>query len=257
MKPKVFVSIVSHGHAKLIESLGCAEKLATLENVELIIKNNIANDRINLKGVKWLDCSYGLGFGANNNFVFNSIKDKLKSGDIFVVMNPDVNILETDFNNLINTFNERSDSIASINLYKDIQHSISDNSIRKFPKLKDFILSYIFSKNNTVIDKGKIENIEEVDWAAGSFLVFTASHYEKLDGFDEEYFMYCEDIDICYRSKYLYSKPVIYYPHIKAYHAASHSNRNFLSKDFFWHISSVAKFLLKKLRYSKNSENNA
>ncbi len=40
-----------------------------------------------------------------------------------------------------------------------------------------------------------------MEWVAGSFIAFKSSSYRKVQGFDENYFMYCEDIDICYRAK--------------------------------------------------------
>ena len=44
------------------------------------------------------------------------------------------------------------------------------------------------------------------------------SYYRQLNGFDERYFMYCEDIDICYRSCKIHGKRVMYFPNIKAVH---------------------------------------
>jgi GT2 family glycosyltransferase len=68
--------------------------------------------------------------------------------------------------------------------------------------------------------------------------------YRALKGFDEGYFMYCEDIDICYRAKQL-ATDILYFQDIKAVHLAQHSNRRVFSKHFFWHLKSIARFLLK------------
>ena len=61
--------------------------------------------------------------------------------------------------------------------------------------------SFLFQKNKTIIDKFSLNEESFTDWAAGSLLLFSADTYKKLNGFDEKYFMYCEDIDICYRYK--------------------------------------------------------
>ena len=37
------------------------------------------------------------------------------------------------------------------------------------------------------------------DWAAGMFLLFSSVAYQEVGGFDEGYFMYCEDMDVCLR----------------------------------------------------------
>jgi hypothetical protein len=85
-----------------------------------------------------------------------------------------------------------------------------------------------------------------VDWAAGSFLLFRSGMYTELNGFDTSYFMYCEDIDICWRAKVKVKSPVVYLPHIKALHYAKHANRNVFSKHFYWHVKGVLRFLAKK-----------
>jgi N-acetylglucosaminyl-diphospho-decaprenol L-rhamnosyltransferase len=39
----------------------------------------------------------------------------------------------------------------------------------------------------------------EVDWVSGSCVMFRRSAYEAVGGFDERYFMYAEDVDVCWR----------------------------------------------------------
>ena len=40
-----------------------------------------------------------------------------------------------------------------------------------------------------------------VDWVSGAFMAFKSSVFQSLGGFDECYFMYCEDVDICLRAQ--------------------------------------------------------
>ncbi|MFS1953047.1 hypothetical protein [Vibrio breoganii] len=170
----------------------------------------------------------------------------MKKDDLFIVMNPDVSITIEQFELLIDSMSKDSIEFATINLFKDKALSIYDPSIRNFPKLSTFIRSYLLNENPTIIDRSKIYKQTEVDWAAGSFLCFSAMHYEKLGGFDEKYFMYCEDIDICFRSKKS-RVDLVYLPNVKAQHLARHNNRKLISKHFYWHIKSVIRFL-----YSRN-----
>jgi N-acetylglucosaminyl-diphospho-decaprenol L-rhamnosyltransferase len=39
-----------------------------------------------------------------------------------------------------------------------------------------------------------------VDWVSGSFFLIRRSAFEALGGFDERYFMFAEDIDLCFRA---------------------------------------------------------
>lgn len=248
MSIETYISVVSHGHAELIKELDVLSLLA--KNNTVVIKCNKLKDAKSLKNycaqnnIYLLDNNYGLGFGANNNFIFDYCKKNLglESDDIFIVMNPDLKLDATSLQQLCTRISEDSAKLATINLYKDEEKKISDDAIRKFPKMSDFFLSILLKKNNTKYDKSLISKPTKVDWAAGSFLAFKASHYQKLGGFEEKYFMYCEDIDICYRSALMDHKP-IYYPNITGVHYAKHANRSLLSKHFYWHIKSAFLFL--------------
>jgi len=49
----------------------------------------------------------------------------------------------------------------------------------------------------------------EVDWVSGACLATRREVWETLNGLDEKFFMYCEDVDYCYRVRKL-SKKVVY-----------------------------------------------
>ncbi|MFG0729876.1 glycosyltransferase family protein [Photobacterium damselae] len=249
-KPKVFISIVSHGHSELIQKNMNLDELS--KYFYLIIKSNKENDLFDIRpNVDWIDEHYGLGFGENNNYIYNYCCNILgmTENDFFIVCNPDVIIKPDVINDLIESMLNDSCMLASINLFKDSDYNIHDYSIRNYPTLKVFIKSFLGLGNSTLIDKEKIKSKTYVDWAAGSFLAFKASHYGSLNGFDTRFFMYCEDIDICFRSQ-IKGVKLLYYPDLKAIHLAQHNNRKILSKHMFWHITSALKFLLLKHKKS-------
>lgn len=251
----VFVSVVSHGHNSIIKELGCLIGLKS--EFTIVLKNNIESDCSLYDCLSFpyyvLNEKFALGFAENNNFVFDYCKKNLgmRGGDYFIVLNPDVVIDKKTLNLLVDTMKREEVLISSINLFKDYDENIYDNSIRKFPSLWQFISSFLIDKNSSILDKREILKPTNIDWAAGSFLAFKASHYEKLGGFDENYFMYCEDVDICYRSMQM-NVPVMYYPQFKALHLAKHANRKLFSKHFYWHLSSVIRFLMTKSGLTKS-----
>lgn len=247
---RIFISVVSHGHCELIKKLSCLFDLASHEKVYVILKNNLPSeytDFFSSQGLHIIDKPYSLGFGANNNIVFQYCIDEfcISDEDFFLVLNPDVYITIESLINVVNMSAVSSSGLSSINLFKDFNFNIPDNSIRKFPNFTNFVFSYVNLPNKSIVDKSTIIDRTHVDWAAGSFLLFRASLFKKLSGFDEKYFMYCEDLDICFRANKYHSVNLLYFPDVKATHFAAHSNRVLFSKHFFWHIKSVFIYLYK------------
>lgn len=253
---KIFVSIVSHNHDRLIKKINSIVELCSRHGVTVVIKSNTSQDDFSdykaLEGFHWLNSNYGMGFGANNNFIFKYCCDVLdmRAGDYFIVLNPDVEIKSVMVSKLVTQMENDNCNFAAINLYKDLEYREYDNSIRRFPSLFQFFKSFSGLGNDTLVDKSLINEPSFVEWAAGSFLAFSVKHYRDLGGFDERYFMYCEDIDICYRSVSL-KVQLKFFPEIRAIHYARHENRNFFSFHFIWHVKSVFRFVFSRLGLTK------
>jgi len=62
----------------------------------------------------------------------------------------------------------------------------------------------------------------DVDWLAGSCFMTPRSAFERVGGFDEGFFLYCEDVDYCHRLKALGLKST-YLPSVSVHHAGGHS----------------------------------
>ncbi|MCA9962175.1 MAG: glycosyltransferase family 2 protein [Chloroflexota bacterium] len=56
-----------------------------------------------------------------------------------------------------------------------------------------------------------------IDVTAGSFLMMPAALFQQIGGWDETYFFYGEDIDLCYRIRQTGAQ-IIYYPHVQVLH---------------------------------------
>ncbi|MBT0395900.1 glycosyltransferase family 2 protein [Morganella morganii subsp. morganii] len=246
----MFISVVSHNHFDIIKKINCLNKLSIAFNV--ILKSNIEDKPLEKwcldNKIHYFESISPVGFGENNNDIFDYCIDKLgmTSDDYFIILNPDIYIEESSISQLISSMCLDKTQFAAINLFKDSSMSISDPSIRRYPKLSDFIISFFLKRNRTIIDKDKITSPVFVEWAAGSFLAISAKAYMDANGFDTSYFMYCEDIDLCYRLKKYHKINLKYFPSICAIHLAQHKNRNVFSKHFYWHLKSTIRFLLKK-----------
>lgn len=249
----VFVFVVSHAHGKLLNSIDTLSHLNNDGLLKVYIKNNIIDCELltytEKNRIPVFNEAYGLGFGGNNNYIYKKLKHAggITNQDYIVILNPDIAVEVSVLKDLVFQMQHDDIQIASINLFRDKNFIFYDNSVRNFPTLKDFIFSYVMNKNRTIIDKSKISEPLQIDWAAGSFIAIRADLYEDLKGFDEGYFMYCEDIDLCYRAHML-GKTMMYYPQYKAIHYAAHANRKIFSRHFCWHCKSIARFLLKKFQ---------
>ena len=138
---------------------------------------------------------------------------KNAGGKYLIFLNPDTKILSSNLESLINFFKEKEKNgekvgvlgAKTINIDGTLQYSC-----RSFPTIaRQFFESYflfkIFKKSRlfgsyfmTWWDHG---NTMEVDWVSGSFMFMKKEIFNLTGGFDEEYFMYSEDTDLCLRLK--------------------------------------------------------
>lgn len=104
--------------------------------------------------------------------------------------------------------------------------SIDFDNHRGFPDpwtsfCKLFGLSAIFPNstlfNNYHLGYKKLNRIHAIPVAAGSFLMLPTKLFVDLGGWDESYFFYGEDIDLCYRIGQAGYK-IIYYPKVSTLH---------------------------------------
>jgi GT2 family glycosyltransferase len=71
------------------------------------------------------------------------------------------------------------------------------------------------------------ESLEKVDWVSGACLMIRQSLFKRLSGFDESFFMYMEDMELCFRAKKL-GFLTYFYPDICLKHKElGSSNRTF------------------------------
>lgn len=235
----VTVSIVSHGHGAMVDRL--VERLKDFPEVAKVVL--IKNIQESLKSVACAQLhvhenATPLGFGANHNQAF-----ALCNTEFFCVLNPDIELPENPFPKLIAGCKKVNDAAITAPLIMHPQGELED-SARLFPT------PWSILRKATLGEKGitpivKNLGLQATDWAAGMFLFFPSPVYQRLKGFDERYFLYYEDVDICWRAKQLgYS--VLVNTDVYAVHAAQRaSHRDF--QHFFWHSQSMLRFFVTKL----------
>lgn len=248
----IHVAIVSHGHENLLMASSVGGLRDAGANMHVWIKDNRPSATLKAyclqHGISYTDDRPGLGFGENNNYLFDLISNSVgfTEGDSFIVMNPDITIAPETILTLVESMRRDAFPLATINLFRDAQHEHIDANIRRYPNVFSLLRMVAVRPLSEPYDKEHMTETCHVDWASGAFLAFDARHYRQLQGFDTRYFMYFEDVDICYRSQQLLGKGIRFYPQFHATHAAAHQNRNIVSRHARWFFRSFLKFLSRR-----------
>lgn len=243
---RLFVSTVSHNNDNMIVSNHVLPELA--KKFSVVVKcNTKCSDELfstaKSSGIHLIDSCYSVGFAKNNNIVFDFCRDNLgmKDDDLFLVLNPDVVVSAETLTRLVDGFISSRSNIATINLYKDLDYKDPEGSVKKFPGLLTPFIAFFSRKHPGEYNKVDFAGRVNVDWAAGSFLLFRAAVFKQLNGFDEKYFMYFEDVDICRRAAHA-GYAIDFFSEIKATHFGAYKNRNFLSRNFAWYLRSYFRY---------------
>jgi N-acetylglucosaminyl-diphospho-decaprenol L-rhamnosyltransferase len=175
------------------------------------------------------------GFGANHNFAF-----KQSRGDYYCVLNPDVRLIGNPFNLLIDCLKQHGNGVAGPMIINPA--GSLENSARRFPTPFSILKKAIAGSPD--LDYHQTDAVFEPDWIGGMFMLYSRGCFETIQGFDERYFLYYEDVDICARMKMAH-RPVLKCPDAKAVHdgrADSHHNLKYMQ----WHLRSMARFFTSK-----------
>lgn len=147
--------------------------------------------------VNFLALEDNLGFSKANNLGVKHAK-----GDYVYILNPDTEI-EGDYFKEILDFADRQSRFGSLGLrMHNAEGLFLPESKRSVPALVNSFekLFTKLSNNSKTYYRNDIgeTDIAEVEIMTGANLLMKKSVYEEVGGFDERYFMYGEDIDLCY-----------------------------------------------------------
>ena len=235
----ISISVVSHSQIDLVaQLLGDLDAHCRDSNFELILTLNLdealpfALDSFSYP-VKLVRNAMPTGFSANHNQAFTHA-----TGRHFCVMNPDIRLSSNPFNALLACLEDSSVGVVAP-LVLDEEGEVED-SARRFPSpLK--ILCKVFGRcggPDYAINDAPIYP----DWVGGMFMLFPRGIFERLGGFDERYFLYYEDVDICGRLRLLGYEVALCPQARVAHHAQRSSHRDF--RYLRWHVRSMARFFL-------------
>lgn len=212
----------------LLNLLESIRKAAKNISSEIIVVDNASDDdsieilRKKFKDVKLIANKTNVGFGKANNQAM-----EIANGKYFLLINPDTIVREDTLTKMIKFFENTPDAgIAGCKVLNP-DGTIQLACRRSFPGpwtsftkviglSKLFPNSRLFARYNlTYLDENKTY---EVDAISGAFMMIKKEAYDKIGGFDEQFFMYGEDLDLCYRTQkegykvyYVHSTEIIHY----------------------------------------------
>jgi N-acetylglucosaminyl-diphospho-decaprenol L-rhamnosyltransferase len=240
----VTVSVVSHGQNALVNQLLEDLAMHCAPGLKVIITENVPDSEpLRLPQVRHefeiIRNTRSKGFGANHNAAFARCRT-----EFFCVANPDIRLKSDPFRPLAATLTARRAS-AVAPLVLSAQGSVED-SARHYPTFTSLVRKAFAkgAKPDYAIDQGAIE----VDWVAGMFMLFNTEAYRALGGFDERYFLYYEDVDLCRRLRSSGNK-VVYEPAVSVIHEARRASRR-NPRLMRIHAASALRYLLS--RYPKS-----
>lgn len=162
----------------------------------IVIDNNSSDDSCNYikkyySNVILIESKINHGFGKGNNEAV-----KRASGKHLLLLNNDT-ILLNSISSLI-TFLDKNINIGAIGINMLNPEKKYLNAAGNFPNFFNLLWMKLTFQINSDFISGKFnQDFYDVDWLTGSFLLIPKRIYDEINGFDEDYFLYVEDVDLC------------------------------------------------------------
>ncbi|MCA0933773.1 glycosyltransferase family 2 protein [Lutimonas saemankumensis] len=181
----------------------CIESLleSDIKNqVEIIVVDNNSTDgscdmlREEFQGVSWIENKENIGFSKANN-----LGVKIAKGKYVLILNPDTILKSNTISEFYSFAEKQEDFGAGGPQFIDGSGKYLPESKRNFPTLKvagTKLLGYSKLYYSNHIER---DEIAEIDILTGAFMFIKKSVYDEVGGFDEDFFMYGDDIDLSYR----------------------------------------------------------
>ncbi|WP_121490115.1 glycosyltransferase family 2 protein [Chryseobacterium sp. 7] len=205
MNMKLSVIIVNYNVTQLLRSCVLSlQKYVQEIEYEVIVIDNASTDTSwgdlipEFPNVHFISSETNGGFSKANNQAVQTAK-----GEYILLLNPDTE-LEGFYMKELLDFADAQPSFGCLGVrMHDAEGNFLPESKRLVPDMFNSFekLFTNFKKNNSKsYYRNDIEEnaVEEVDVITGAFLLAKKEIYKKIGGLDEAYFMYGEDIDLCY-----------------------------------------------------------
>lgn len=199
----IIVNYNTHDH--LINSLSSLYSSKHKFDFEIIIvDNNSSNEEIKKFPVLFPDAKFifnkhNVGFGEGCN-----IGAKKAVGKYLLFINPDITVKESSLDKLME-FAEGNENVGVVTGILIDDKGLQSYSYNNFPGLRwEFLEAFGIGRDKFIdklISQSKSGKPFEIDWAHGACLLIRKEIFIAHNGFDENIFLYYEDVDLQRRLK--------------------------------------------------------
>ena len=182
---------------KLVESI---YEYNDSDTIEIIVADNASTDDTvseikKLKNrVKFVDNGENYGFAKGIN-----LASKHATGDYLLFVNPDTRWQKGTVADLVSVMESRV-SIGIVGGKLLDKNGVNEKSAGRFFGLIAGVL-IAFGLDDKFGVRFSPDRTQKVDFVSGGFMMIRSSLFKKLLGFDEKFFMYVEDMELCFRAK--------------------------------------------------------
>ncbi len=209
---------------KCLESIFKYEKDTEFEVIEVDNNSEDHSQKMvkkNFTQVKLIENKRNLGFSAGCN---QGIRES--QGRYILLLNPDTELTTGGLKKMIDFMDSKPEVGICGAKMMDREGNLQF-SCRSFPSYltaissSQSILNRIFPENflsqKYLLKEKDHSQIQEVDWVSGSCLLTRREMLEKIGLLDERFYLYVEDVDLCYRAKKS-GFSVFYFPQVVVIH---------------------------------------
>ncbi len=224
MKVTLSVIIVNYNGLQFLQNCfdSLIQNLNEINHEIIVFDNNSVDESIDFIKEKYpnvicIESKQNLGFGVGNNRAVSASK-----GDYLLLINNDTIVL--DALKPVLEHLKSDNSIGAVGIKMLNKHKVYLQSAGNFPNPRNMFQLKKLLRLGKEFESGDFSNKSyEVDWMAGSFLMLTKQIYQEIGGFDNDYFMYVEDVDFCKKIANLDYKR-IFLPYFSYIHFVGFSN---------------------------------